>query len=361
MGAQCGKLAVSQKTVANGEKTEMMALDYPFEGRPAANECRQVAHGVGWVQMPLPFALDHVNVWLLEDGAGACAVADTGFDLPETRAAWDILLAGRTLSAIAVTHCHPDHIGLAGWLATRHGGVPIWMTQGEYLGAHALWHQLPGYAVPDMLALFRAHGLDDARLAALEARGNAYRRGVPSLPAAYGRLFGGATIPLGGREWHILPGYGHSPEHAALYCERDGLLISGDMLLPTISTNISVFAATPDADPLGWFLQSLSAFETLPADVLVLPSHGRPFRGAQRRVQQLRAHHAERCETLLRVLAAPMTACELLPVLFPRPLDTHQSMFAMGEAIAHLNHLLHRGHLVRERGQDGILRFARKP
>ena len=333
------------------------SLSYPFADLPAAGTTLSVAPGVSWLRMPLPFALNHINLWLLEDGEALVPV-DSGYGTEETRRHWESILsaAGRPLSRVVVTHCHPDHLGLAAWLAARNG-VPILMTQGEFLGGHALWHQLPGYCVEDMVAQFRRQGLDEARLEALSTRGNAYRRGVPKLPSSYRRVFDGDRIAIGGNDWEVICGYGHSPEHAALYCARLGVLISGDMLLPRISTNVSVLAATPDADPLAWFLDSLQRFRDLPGDTLVLPSHGYPFRGIDTRVQELVRHHDERCAVLRAACGAPKSAGELLPVLFPRELDTHQVMFAMGEAIAHLNHLLARGEVRGLIGDDGIMRY----
>lgn len=334
-------------------------IDYPFPDIPAAGTARAVAPGIGWVRMPLPFALDHINLWLLDDGASLTAV-DTGFGLDPIKAQWRAVLDSdpRPLARIIVTHCHPDHLGLATWLAQRNGAT-IHMTQGEYLGGHALWHQLPGYSVQDMLAQFRRHGLDEARLAALAERGNGYRRGVPEMPASYHRLFDGDHITIGGCRWRVIVGYGHAPEHASLYCEALGVLISGDMLLPRISTNVSVFAATPNDDPLGWFLDSLRRINHLPDDTLVLPSHGRPFRGIRARVGQLIEHHRERCAALLNECGTARSAGELLSTLFPRELDTHQVMFAMGEAIAHLNHLEKLGELRKVAEDDGAIRFIK--
>jgi glyoxylase-like metal-dependent hydrolase (beta-lactamase superfamily II) len=333
------------------------ALDYPIAAIPESGTALEVAPGVRWVRMPLPFALDHINLWLLDDG-DSVVVVDTGYGRPEVQQAWKSILEtdGRPVSRIVVTHCHPDHLGLAAWLATRYD-APLLMTQGEFLGGHALWGQIPGYTVDDQLGHFRSHGLDAARLDALAQRGNAYRKGVAAIPRSYRRLFAGDILEIGGRRWEAIIGFGHSPEHLSLHCSNDSLLISGDMLLPRISTNVSVYAASPDDDPLGWFLASLHCIKTLPSDTLVLPSHGRPFRGIAPRVDELTEHHRERCAALLAACSHPCSAADLLPELFRRPLDTHQVMFAMGEAIAHLNHLAARDEVRRMVGGDGIVRY----
>lgn len=334
-----------------------MQIDYPFDTPPPPGAARAVAPGVHWLRMPLPFALDHINLWLLEDGAQWTAV-DTGIALDAVKDAWKSALAGRRLCRQIVTHFHPDHLGLAAWLEAE-TGAPLWMTQGEYLTAQVVAEGIAPFGVAAMLAFFRAHGLDADRLAALEKRGNAYKRGVPAIPTTFQRLADGDVLAIGGRDWRVIVGHGHAPEHASLYCEALGVLVSGDMLLPRISTNISVFAANPDGDPLGLFLASIARLAALPQDTLVLPSHGRPFRGLHARVEQLRIHHAERCADLLAACAAgPRSAAELLPVLFGRPIeDAHQTMFAMGESIAHLNHLEKQRRLERT-VENGIIRYA---
>jgi glyoxylase-like metal-dependent hydrolase (beta-lactamase superfamily II) len=342
---------------------EPPALVYPFATPPEVGAAPQVVPGVHWLRMPLPFALDHVNLWLLRDG-DAFTVVDTGYGDDAVRAAWEQhfrdTLQQRPVTRIVVTHYHPDHVGNAAWMGERFGLSPT-MTLTEFLAAHAVHDDAAGSGVADYCAHFRAHGMSDEDVAALAARGNRYARGAPQLPRRYHRILGGDTVRIGARTFRVIPGYGHSPEHAALFSD-DGapLLISGDMLLPRISTNVSAGPADAEGDPLARFLDSLSAYEALPPDTLVLPSHGLPFRGAAVRVAQLRSHHADRLAELHAAIAArttPACAAELLPVLFRRPLDLQQRFFAMGEAIAHLNHLWHQGRLMRT-VQDGLVRFA---
>ena len=332
-------------------------IAYPHETAPAPGTAVPVAPGIEWLCMPLPFALNHINLWLLADGDGYAAV-DTGFAQDPIKDAWKSVLAGRRLTRCIVTHCHPDHLGLAAWLE-RETGAPLWIAQGEYLAAHMMAEQIAGYAIPAMVEFFRRHGLDQARMDALIARGNGYKRGVPEIPATYQRLFADRSLRIGDHDWRTIVGHGHAPEHISLYCAELGVLISGDMLLPRISTNISVMASTPEADPLGLFLASIDGFRSLPADTLVLPSHGRPFRGLHARIDQLHTHHAERCAVLLNACrGTPKNAAELIAVLFNREIpDPHQTMFAMGESIAHLNYLEHAGKLQRIEN-DGLVRFA---
>jgi glyoxylase-like metal-dependent hydrolase (beta-lactamase superfamily II) len=334
----------------------MASIDYACETTPEPGKTFDVAPGVRWLRMPLPLALDHVNLWLLADGAHWAAV-DTGLATGEIREHWQTALRQHSLSQLIVTHLHPDHLGNAGWLQ-RTTGAPLAMTLGEYTSAHLLLAEVGHWAFSATESFFSRHGLGDDMLAALKARGSAFKRGVPEIPLSYRRLLEGDVLRIGANPWRVIVGYGHSPEHASLYCAELGVLISGDMMLPRISTNVPVQPHSPDTDALALFLASIARFRELPADTLVLPSHGKPFRGLHARIAQLEQHHAERCETLLNACKTPQTAAELIPILFDRPInDAHQIFFALGEAIAHLNHLEHAGRLVR-REEGSITRYV---
>ncbi|MBK9217287.1 MAG: MBL fold metallo-hydrolase [Uliginosibacterium sp.] len=332
-------------------------LHYPHPAPPTAGALLEIAPGVRWLRLALPWSLDHINLWLLDDVAGACLI-DTGLGDAESRAVLSNTLAdaGRPLTRILATHYHPDHLGNAEWLSQQHH-APVWMSTGEFLLAHALYHALGPYSVDAMLAHFRVHGLDASRLGKLAARGNVYRRGVPSLPQHHHRLADQDVIRINAHAWRCIVGQGHSPEHIALYCAELGVLISGDMLLPRITTNVAVPAATPCDDAVGRFLDSIDRFADLPADTLVLPAHGLPFIGLHARIGQLHAHHTERAATMRQALAKPCSAADLLETLFRRELDPHQTMFAMSEAIAHLNHLWQSGGAHRIEDADGLIRF----
>jgi len=333
----------------------LAAIEYPFPALPQPGGSLEVAPGVRWLRMPLPFQLDHINLWMLED-EGGWTIVDTGIGNDETRALWEKLLPSR-VKRIIVTHYHPDHAGNAAWLAEKFG-VELWMTQGEYLTAHAVRAGNAGYTSDAVLEVFRKNGLDEARLGAMVTRRNRYAALVPDFPQSYRRVIDGDRIRIGGRDWKVMIGYGHAPEHMSLYSADLNVVIAGDMLLSTISTNVSVWSVDPDGDPLRLFLQSIAHYRELPADVLVLPSHGKPFRGAHSRVAELERHHQERFSELMGSLKEPRSAGELLGVLFKRPLDAHQTFFAMGEAIAHLHYLYYAGRARRAVGADGIMRYA---
>lgn len=346
-------------------------LDYPFgETLPAPGTLIQVAPGVLWCRMGLPFALNHINLWLLEDRLKSaegvqkgwtvvdCGIADEG-----TRAAWETIFAtalhGLPVVRVVATHCHPDHVGLAAWLCQR-WQVPLWMTTGEYAFARMMAAALPGVDGTAALPHFVRHGLTDpALLAQLQGRSNYYPALVPAMPASYTRLQDGQSVRIGARDWRVITGFGHAPEHASLYCAALNLLISGDMVLPRISTNVSVFAIEPEANPVQQYLDSLQKFSDLPTDVLVLPSHGKPFRGLHTRIAQLEDHHAARLAEVVDACATPQSAAQIVPIMFPRALDTHQLTFALGEALAHLHKLWFDGVLRRAAGPDQVLRFIK--
>jgi glyoxylase-like metal-dependent hydrolase (beta-lactamase superfamily II) len=335
--------------------------DYPFANPPAPGTTTEVAPGVHWLRMALPFALDHINLWLLED-SGAWLIIDSGLGNDATRALWEKIFAGKIgaqpVRRVLVTHYHPDHAGNAAWLCER-SGAELWMTRGEFLTVHAARNSSAGYTTEAQKELFRANGLDDVQANALLSRGGLYKKMVPDFPIAHRRLYEGDQVAIGGGRWQVMVGYGHAPEHVSLYCKETNVLISGDMLLPRISTNVAVRPIDPLSNPLRLFLESIRRYRDLPADVLVLPSHGLPFRGAHARVAQLEAHHAERLAELKAACAqSPRAAAGVLEILFKRKLDTSQIFFALGEAIAHLHYLHYDGQLARGVGADGVARFA---
>ena len=320
-----------------------------------------MADGVWWIRMPLPFALDHINLWVLEDGEGWTLI-DTGYGVEATWVLWerhfDGVMAGRRVRNVVVTHYHPDHLGSAAWLVAR-TEAPFWMTTSEFLSAHAAHDDTAGFDRGTGLDFFARNGLDLSRFPEKMRSGNGYRRGVPEIPRRYRRLMDGDRLSIGGHDWQVITLFGHAPEHAALWCASRNILISGDQVLPRITTNVGVWGNQPDANPLAQFLTSLGKLAELPGDALVLPSHDRVFVGVHPRIAQLHAHHAERLARLLGGCAEPITAHQALPLLFRRTLDDHQLMFAMGEAIAHLHYLQHEGKVRRIEDENGVRRFVK--
>lgn len=341
-------------------------LHYPLgDALPPPGGTIEVAPGVKWIRMALPFALDHINLWLLRDrldGREGWTVVDTCIARDEAKAQWKHIfeheLENLPVLRVIVTHMHPDHIGLAQWLCER-WACALWVSATDYHMARIGSQSTTGFGGESAAAFFRAHGLTDAdSLEKIRARAGYYPGLVPGVPKQYRRLMDGQMLAIGGHGWRCIAGYGHAPEHMALYCDGLKVLISGDMVLPRISTNVSVYDGEPESDPLTLFLDSLQRYLPLPQDTLVLPSHGKPFTGLHERIHQLEAHHAERlAEVLDACRQRPHSAWDIIPVLFKRPLDLHQSTFAMGESVAHLHRLWLGGQLMRTTDAAGVYRF----
>jgi glyoxylase-like metal-dependent hydrolase (beta-lactamase superfamily II) len=347
-------------------------LQYPLgDTLPEPGATIELAPGVRWIRMALPFALNHINLWLLRDtldGREGWTVVDCCITRDEAKAQWEQLFAssldGLPILRVLVTHMHPDHIGLAHWLCERWSTPDhpcrLWISATDYNAARLATQSTTGFGGAAAAEFFRSHGLvDPESLDKIRARSSYYPAMVPALPATFRRLMDGMKVRIGGRDWACISGHGHAPEHIALYCADLGVLISGDMVLPRISTNISVYDIEPESDALTLFLASIDKYLALPADTLVLPSHGKPFRGLHRRIGQLHEHHRDRLAEVLQACAArPSTAAEMLPVLFKRTLDLHQTTFAMGESVAHLHALWFTGQLRREKDAEGCWRFS---
>jgi len=338
-----------------------MSLDLPFPAAPAPGQTLGVAPGLLWLRMPLPFALDHINLWLIEEGEGWTLV-DTGVASDKSRDLWEEVftgpMGGRAATRLLCTHFHPDHMGLADWLTTRFG-LTMETTLAEWLMARGMSQTTSADFNAISLPFYRAAGFGEELVAAAEQRGNSYAKMVPAVPSRFIRIRAGEALAIGGRRWEVIPGEGHSPDLAALYCAELGVLISGDQVLPSITPNVSVWPTEPEADPLGLFLGSFERFRHLPEDTLVLPSHGLPFRGLHRRLDTVASHHDERLARCLDACAEPRSGAEMIKVLFRRELDSHQIFFAIGEALAHLHLLRTRGLVSREDGADGVQRWKR--
>jgi glyoxylase-like metal-dependent hydrolase (beta-lactamase superfamily II) len=337
------------------------ALSFPFATAPAPGAVQAITDGVYWLRMPLPFTLDHINVWALRDGDG-WALVDTGMQSRATAKAWDEALAGPLgglpVTRVICTHMHPDHIGMAGWL-TRRYGCKLWITRLEYLICRMLVADTGREAPADALDFYRAAGWDARALEHYKARFGDFGRGVYALPDSYRRVVDGEDLDIGGRRWRAVVGMGHSPEHLCLHCPALKLLISGDQVLPGISSNVSVFPTEPEGDPLGDWLSSLAAIKTtVPDDVLVLPAHNLPFRGLHARLAALIDGHERSLHKLLTLLAEPRRVIDVFEALYRRPIDGDELLgLATGEALAHLNHLRARGSVIRERAADGVDRY----
>jgi glyoxylase-like metal-dependent hydrolase (beta-lactamase superfamily II) len=346
-------------------------LHYPMgDALPAPGATLTVAPGVKWLRMALPFALNHINLWLLRDEMDGphgkvqgWSVVDCCISIEPAKAQWEQVFAneleGLPVLRVIVTHMHPDHIGLAHWLCER-WKVRLWISATDFNLARIGSEGATGFGGDTAAVFFAAHGLNDPiSVEKIKGRSNYFKTLVPSVPREYRRLLDGDTLTIGAQHWTCISGYGHAPEHISLYCEELKVLIGGDMMLPRISTNVSVYDQEPESNPLKQFLDSIDKFLLLDAQTLTLPAHGKPFTGLYQRIQQLHDHHRDRLAEVMQACSSkPCSAADMLPVLFKRALDLHQTTFAMGESIAHLHALWFEGRLRRTHDTDGVYRFV---
>ena len=337
-----------------------LGLTLPFAEPPEIGQVREVAPGILWTRIPLPFRLDHVNIYLIEDGDG-WAVLDTGIADDPTRSTWQALLAGplagRRLTRLIITHFHPDHIGLAGWLCEQFD-LPLLTSLSSYLGCLNISLSPDAKEAKPYRDFYLGHGMAPETADLVATRGHAYLRMVTPLPPTFSRVVAEQVLLIGGREFEVLFGDGHAPDQLMLYCASDNIFLPADQVLAKITPNISVWEVDPDGDPLGLYLRSLNMITNrIPAGALVLPGHQLPFRGLHLRCQELVDHHEERCARVAKACRIkPHSVADLVPVLFTRPLDPHQLSFAFSETHAHVNAMLHRGELVWTEAREGMIR-----
>ncbi|UVE16106.1 MBL fold metallo-hydrolase [Pseudomonas sp. LS44] len=342
-------------------KPTRKALQYPCGKPPEAGTALEVAPGVLWLRMPLPLTLDHINLWAVRDGEG-WAIFDTGMHTTQTEEAWRTLFAvGAPLgehgpTRVFATHMHPDHIGMAGWL-TRTYACELWMTRTEYLNCRVLVADTGRQAPPEGVRFYQRAGWTAEQIEHYRARFGGYGKKVSPLPESYQRLRDGQRLTIGAHQWQVVVGSGHSPEHACFYCPELNVLISGDQVLPRISSNVSVHPTEPAADPMGEWMYSLDKLKAeLPADVLVLPAHGEPFRSLHDRLDHLKNGHLRALDRLRELLAeGPKRAVDVFSVLFAAGIDNELLPLATGESLANLNYLVQRGEVTASEDAHGAV------
>ena len=335
-------------------------LEFPYPGTPSAGSVEEIAPGLLWARLPLPFRLNHVNVWLLEEDDG-WTVIDTGCSTPEILAAWEKLLAGpmggKPVRRVVATHGHVDHIGLSGWMVERYDA--------DFVGTFAEWiwarlshtRDVPGSSATHKKYLVR-HGFDASVADRLVGSRNRFIDLSSTLPGFITEIRDGGEVRLGNRDWQVIVTRGHAFEHASFFDRASGILIAGDHLLPKITPVIAVYEMMPQDDPLGDYLQSFPRFADVPADVLVLPSHGIPYRGIHERIAELRGHHRKRLDATAEFLREPHTALELSRAMFPHVEGPDNIGFALGETLAHINHLVNGGSVLQRPDGEGRLVFT---
>ncbi|KEP71274.1 MBL fold metallo-hydrolase [Thioclava sp. BHET1] len=336
-------------------------IRYPWAEPPEPGGLRELAPGVHWLRLPLPMVLNHVNCYVLDDGDG-WTVVDPGMDTPKARdlvqAALDGPLAGKPVRRVLITHYHPDHIGLAGWFQAR--GAELVTTRTSWLLARMLVLDRQERPAPETLAYYRQAGMDPDLLARrAQERPFNFADCVHPLPLGFTRIVEGDVIRIGGRDWDVRMGDGHAPEHATLWSRSDDLVLGGDQLLPSISANLGVYSTEIEADPLAEWLQSCARFsEIAEARHLVLPGHKLPFTGLPLRLRQMIENHEGALNRLRAHLETPRVACDCFAPLFKRQIDETTYGLALVEAMAHLNHLWHKGEVTRVLRDDGVWEWS---
>ncbi|MFK7995321.1 MAG: MBL fold metallo-hydrolase [Granulosicoccus sp.] len=334
-------------------------MKFEFDSPPATAERRRICDGIQWFYRPLPFALDHVNCWLLGE-SDETVLVDTGVDNEATRNQWRSAFSkgGQWPRQLLITHFHPDHTGLAGWFEQQ-GCSDFVGSEIEQDIAQTLWSGEDDDYSRFYESWYKENGLPEEVVQTVRQNGNTYRGKVHELPSKsrWSFLEDGQFVEIAQRPYRVIIGRGHSPDMIMLYRDDDHVLIAADQVLPSITPNVSVMPRLPDKNPLSSFLHTLTRLEELPDDTLVLPSHGLPFRGLHERLEVLRVHHDQRLEQVFHACSEPRTAHDLFPVLFRRRLDAQQTSFALGESLAHLHWLEHQGRVTRLK-EKGETRFV---
>lgn len=325
----------------------MTELEYPYQEGPAEGELREVANNVYWLRMPLPMSLNHINLYIIRDPDG-WIVIDTGIRGQETRDIWlkifERYLDNLPVKQIICTHMHPDHTGQAGFLH-QHWQAPLLMSYSEYYQARVMVSQMQGNDHWQMSEHYLRNGIEESFLNEMrDARSNFTPQPEDHpIPASFVRLEDEQELEMGGTTWRVVTGTGHSPEHVCLYSAGIRVLISGDQVLPIITSNVSVHPTEPQANPMqGWLNSHEKLKKLLPSDLLVLPAHNLPFYGLHERLDQLIEHHEERMLIIEQACQSPQKGADLLPLLFNRQLEGMTKLMALGECVAHIHCLISR-------------------
>jgi len=352
------------ESLTTAHKSSAAKLDFIVDEPPPSGSVIEVADGVYWLRFGLPMkGLDHINLWALKDGDG-WVVVDTGIADKVSKDIWrghfENLMGGRPINRIIVTHLHPDHSGLAGWM-NKTFGAPLLMTRGEYFLCRLMAADTGMPAPQEGINFYRKAGYTDEQIELYKTRFGGFGKAISPLPNSYDRLTEGEIGYINGRLWKVVVGSGHSPEHASLWCPELDMCLTGDQLLPNISSNVSVWPTEPEGNPLQDWIDSCHKLKgALPEDTLICPAHGIPFRGAHKRLDKLIEHHENALDRLREFCETPRMATEVYSVLFRRQINDGNRSMAVGESIAHLNCLKGRGLVTRSLNDAGQFIYRTK-
>lgn len=358
-------MAISDQALSQTPDTSSPLLEFFRDEAPAPGSVTEITEGVYWLRMAMPMkGLDHINLWFVKDH-DSWVIIDTGLGSRDAKNNWqnvfDNHMNGRPVNRVIVTHLHPDHSGLAGWI-TRKFGIPLLMTRGEYFLCRLMAGDTGQPAPPASIEFYERAGFTEDQLELYRARFGGFGKAISKIPHGYHRIQEGDVLDIDGREWRVVVGSGHSPEHACLWCPELGICMSGDQLLPNISSNVSVWPTEPESNPLEEWIDSCHKLKrVLPPHTLICPAHGIPFRGAHRRLDKLIFHHERALERLYDHCKTPKLATEVYPALFRRKINDGNRLMAVGESIAHLNCLLARGLMTRRINDAGQFTYKSVP
>lgn len=335
-------MEAKRTTKVRTDKERNSALSYPMPAPQANGTTVEIAEGLLWLRMPMPMALDHINLYLLEDDDG-WYIVDTGLHTEKTKELW-LEIAQRycqtkPIKGLICTHFHYDHSSLASWLMETFN-IPLYMTYGEFYTLSTNSRGANKLGNPSQRAFYQAAGVPAETVDEIF---EAFSKDpfMKHCPPEFNRLRHDDVLTIGKRKWRIVIGEGHSPEHACLYCEDDKLLLAGDQLLPHISSNILITDVEPKGQPLKYWLRSLRCLQQLDAKTLVMPAHGPIFTEMHVRAQQLIDHHQDTLDAIVAFAKnnSRFTAFDAMKHLFDRKLSPIDVLMAVGETLAHLNWL----------------------
>ncbi len=358
-------MASPDQSLTQSTDNSSRLLQFFVDEKPGTGEVTAINDNIFWVRMSLPMkGLDHINLYFLRDG-DSWVVVDTGIGSKDSMAIWqdvfDNHMEGMPVSRVIVTHLHPDHSGLAGWMC-RKFGAPLLMTRDEYFLCRLMAADTGNPAPREGIEFYEHAGFTDDQIENYKMRFGGFGKAISAMPHGYQRLQDGQSLTIDGREWRIIVGAGHSPEHACLWCPEMNVCITGDQLLPNISSNVSVWPTEPECNPLEYWISSCKKLKKeLPEDTLICPAHGIPFKGAHRRLDKLIYHHERALERLYDYCKKPMLATEVYSVLFRTKITDGNRLMAVGESIAHLNCLMRRGKMTRRINDAGHYTYKSTP